>query len=96
MPRVRWLRPLGYEINIDEALATVIALLSKEVDKNAKIFGNYDVVKSNVEMELKIVSTLKKKDKMVRKLKAEFRGARSRNSFFNTRHGRRSRRRRCR
>ena len=34
-------------------------------------------MKSKVEMELKIASTLKKKDKMVRKLKAKFRqGAR--------------------
>ena len=45
MPRVRWLRPLGYEINIDEALATITTLLAEEVDKIAKNFGNYDVVK---------------------------------------------------
>ena len=44
-PRVRWLRPLGYEINVDEALAAIIALLAKEVDKTTKILGNYEVMK---------------------------------------------------
>ena len=38
IPRVRWLRPLGYEINVDEASATIIALLAEEVDKTAKVF----------------------------------------------------------
>ena len=58
VPRVRWLRTLGYEINIDEASTAKTTLLAKEVDKNAKIFGKYDVVKSKVEMELKTTSTL--------------------------------------
>ena len=72
IPRVRWLRPLGYEINVDEASTTITTLLVEEVDKTAKIFGNYDVMKSKIEMELKTTSTLKKKDKIVKKLKANF------------------------
>ena len=72
MPRVIWLRPLGYEINIDEVLVTIIALLTEEVDMTTNFFGNYDVVKSKVEVELKIASTLKNKHKMVRKLNAKF------------------------
>ena len=71
-PRVRWLRPLGYEINVDEASTTITTLLAEEVDKNAKIFGNYDMLKSKVEIELKTTSTLKKKDRLVKKLKAKF------------------------
>ena len=51
--RVRWLKPLGYEINIDEASTTIITLLVEEVDKAAKLFGNYEAVKSRVETELK-------------------------------------------
>ena len=39
-PRVRWLRPLGYEINVDEAYVTITTLLVEEVDKRAKIFRN--------------------------------------------------------
>ena len=53
MPIVRWLRPLGYEINIDEASTTIIGQLVEEVEKVVNFFGTYDVVKSKVEMELK-------------------------------------------
>ena len=72
MPRVGWLRPLGYEINIDEASIAITTLIVEEVDKGAKLFGTYDVVKSKVEMELKTTSTLKKKDKLFKNLKAKF------------------------
>ena len=71
-PRVRWLRPLGYEINVDEASTTITTLLAEEVDKSAKIFGNYEVEKSKITMELKTTSVIKKKDKLVKKLKAMF------------------------
>ena len=53
IPRVRWLRPLGYEINVDDASTTITTLLSKEMDKEAKPFGTYDIVKSRVEIDLK-------------------------------------------
>ena len=43
--RVRWLRPLPYEINVDEASATITTLLVEEVDKIAIALGNYDVEK---------------------------------------------------
>ena len=46
LPRVRWLRPLGYEVNVDEASTTITAFLSKEIDKEEKYFGMYDIVKS--------------------------------------------------
>ena len=72
IPRVRWLRPLGYEINIDEASVAITTLLAEEIDKSAKPFGTFDVVKSKVEMELKTTSTIKKKDRLVNKLKARF------------------------
>ena len=70
IPRVRWLRPLGYEININEASVAIKALLVEEIDKSAKPFGTYDVFKSKVKMELKTTSTIKKKDRLVKKLKA--------------------------
>ena len=69
IPRIRWLRPLGYEIKIDEATTTITALLAEKIDKNTKPFGTYDIVKSKVEMELKTTSVIKRKDKLVRKLK---------------------------
>ena len=71
-PRVRWLRPLGYEINVDEASAAITNLLAEEVDKNANIFGSYEVEKSHITMELKTASVIKKKDKLIKKLKEKF------------------------
>ena len=69
IPRVRWLRPLGYEINVDEASTTITTLLSKEMDKEEKPFGTYDNVKSRVEINLRTTLAMKKKEKMVKKLK---------------------------
>ena len=45
IPRVKWLRPLGYEINIDEASATITILLAEDIDKSALNFGTFDVVR---------------------------------------------------
>ena len=55
-----------------QASVAITLLLAKEVDKIAKIFGNYDVMKSKIQMELKTTSILKKKDNLVRKLKVKF------------------------
>ena len=72
VPRVRWIRPLGYELDVDEASTTITALLAEEIDKSVKPFGTYDVVKSKVEIELKTASIIKKKDKLVKKIKKKF------------------------
>ena len=72
IPRVRWLRPLGYELDVDEASTVITILLAEEVDKIAKPFGTFDVVKSKIETQLKTASMIKKKDKLVRKLKKKF------------------------
>lgn len=70
--RVRWLRPLGYELDVDQASATITILLAEEFDKNAKAFGTYDIVKSRVVTELKTATAVKKKDKLIRKIKKKF------------------------
>ena len=62
---------MGYEINVDEASTAITALLVEDINKSANLFGYYDVVKSKVEIDLKMASTLKKKDRMVKKLKAK-------------------------
>ena len=64
------MRPLGYEINVDEASVAITTLLAKEMDKEEKPFGTYDIVKSKVEIDLKTTSAMKKKEKMVKKVKA--------------------------
>lgn len=47
-PRVRWVRQLGYDINVDEASTAITALLVEEVEKETKAFGNYDLAKSKI------------------------------------------------
>ena len=69
LPRVRWLRPLGYELDVYQASAAITKLLAEEMDKNAMAFGTYDVVGSKVGIDLKTATIVKKKDKMVKKIK---------------------------
>ena len=69
--RVRWLRPLAYEIDLDEASVAIIALLVEDFDKEEKHFGTYDIVKSRVSTNLKIASSMRKKNKIIRKLKSQ-------------------------
>ena len=44
-PRVAWVKPLPYEINIDEARDIIVALLKEPVDAKASYFGTYDEAK---------------------------------------------------
>ena len=71
VPRIRWLRPLLYEIDVDEASTTITTLLAEEFDKEAKYFGTYDIVKSRVSTNLKIASSMRKNDKIIKKLKSQ-------------------------
>ena len=68
---MRWLRPLPYEIDIDDASAAITTLLAKEPDKEATYFGTYDIVNLRVNTDLKIASSMKKKDKIIKKLKSQ-------------------------
>ena len=71
VPRIRRLRPLPYEIDVDEASATIIELLAKDFDKGTNFFGTYDILKSRVSKNLKIASSMRKKDKIIKKLKTQ-------------------------
>ena len=64
-----WLRPLSYEINVDEVSIAITKLLEKEVDKQAKAFGNYELAKSKITMDLKTTLVVRKKNNIVKKLK---------------------------
>ena len=69
---MRWPRPLPYEINVDKASIAITTLLAKEVDKNATTFGNYDVAKSKITMDLKTTSMMRKKKKIFLNVKEQF------------------------
>ena len=72
IPRIRWLRPLGYELDVDQASTTIKTFLAKDIDKTTKHFGTHDVVKSKVVTDLKTTSAIKRKNKLVKKLKKKF------------------------
>ena len=72
IPRVRWLRPLGYELDVDQSSTAITTFLVEKTDKTTKHFGTYDVVKSRVVTDLKIARVIKRKDKLVKKLKKKF------------------------
>ena len=39
IPRVTYLNPLGYEINIDEVVSAIKVLMDEPIDKEVKLFG---------------------------------------------------------
>ena len=52
VPRVRWVKALPYEVNIDETSIAIIALLSEEVDKDAPYFGAFEEAKARITTNL--------------------------------------------
>ena len=48
MLRVRWLRALPYEVDVDEILEIIIALLAKDLDKNVEGLGTYEEAKARI------------------------------------------------
>ena len=70
--KLRWLRSLGYELDIDQALAIITTLLAEEIDKATKHFGTHDVVKSRVVIDLKIANIVKREEKIVKNPKKKF------------------------
>ena len=59
-------------MDVDQASVVITALLIEEIDKAAKHFGTYDIVKSRVVIDLKIATAVKKKDKLIKKIKKRF------------------------
>ena len=53
-PRIAWVKPLGYEVNIDETKDIIEALINEPVDPKATYFGTYDEAKARIELEIKL------------------------------------------
>ncbi|GLJ40473.1 hypothetical protein SUGI_0834030 [Cryptomeria japonica] len=54
IPRVAWVKPLPYEINIDEARDIIEALINELAIPNTPAFGTYDEAKARIELEIKL------------------------------------------
>ena len=53
-PRIVWVKPLPYEVNIDETKDIIEALVNEPIDPKAPIFGTYDEAKTRIELQIKI------------------------------------------
>ena len=53
-PRVAWVRPLFYEVNIDDTKDIIEALVNELVDPKAPYFGIYEEAKTKISLEIKI------------------------------------------
>ena len=49
-PRMVWVKPLPYEVNIDETKDIIEALVNEPVDPKTPIFGTYDEAKTRIEL----------------------------------------------
>ena len=69
MPKIAWVKPLGYEVNIDETKDIIEALINELVDHKASYFGTYDETKTRIELEIKLTQAVNKGKKIIAKLK---------------------------
>ena len=69
-PRIAWVKPLGYEVNIDETKDIIEALVNDIVDPKLPIFGTYDEAKARIELEIKLPQVVNKGKRRIEKLKS--------------------------
>ena len=68
-PRVACVKPLPYEINIDEVKDIIEALVNELANAKLPTFGTYDEAKKRIELSTKIPQTISRGKKRVAKLK---------------------------
>jgi hypothetical protein len=69
-PRIAWVKPLSYEVNIDETQNIIEALINEPVNPKQPIFGTYDVAKTRIELEIKLPEAINKGKRKIAKMKA--------------------------
>ena len=52
-PRTVWVKPLGYEVSIDEIKDIIEDLANEPVNSKDAYFGTYDEAKARIELEIK-------------------------------------------
>ena len=53
-PRAVWVKPLPYEVNIDETKDIIEALINEPIDPKEPYFGTYYEVKDRIELSIKL------------------------------------------
>ena len=67
-PQVVWVKPLPYEVNIDETKDIIEALINELVDPKAPYFGTYDEAKARIELSIKLPHVVNRGKKRLEKL----------------------------
>ena len=67
-PRVEWVKPLEYEVIIDDTKDIIEALLNEPMDPKAIYFRTYDEAKERIDLEIKLPQVVNKGRKRVEKL----------------------------
>ena len=52
-PRIAWVKPLGYEVKIDETKDIIEVLVNEPIDPKVSYCGTYDEAKARIELEIK-------------------------------------------
>ena len=52
--KIVWVKPLPYDVNIDETKDIIEALINEPIDPNPLYFGTYDEAKARIELEIKL------------------------------------------
>ena len=64
-----WVKPLPYEINIDEAKDIIEALVNEPAIPNIPPFGTYEEAKKRIELSIKVPQAISRGKKRVAKLR---------------------------
>lgn len=64
-------KPLGYEVNIDDTIDIIEALVNEPMDPKVPYFGTYEEAKARISLEIKIPQALKRGRKKVEKIQKE-------------------------
>ena len=66
-----WVKPLGYEVNIDETKDIIEALINEPIYPKDAYFGTNEVEKARIELEIKLPQVVNKGRKRVAKMQTK-------------------------
>ena len=69
-PKVVWIKPIPYEVNIDETKDIIEALVNEPVDLEESYFGTYEEAKTRIELEIKLSQAVNKGKRRIAKLQS--------------------------
>lgn len=72
LPRVVWLRPMLYEVNIDEVIVEMTTLLSQDINVNSEPFGTYDIIKHQMYIDTSEPKIDKNRKKIIKGLEGKY------------------------